>query len=40
VGPLVLPALGFTIDFYAEHRAIEYAADLESLGAIAAETGR
>jgi len=40
VGLLVLAALGFTIDFYAEHRAIEYTAGLESLGAIAAETGR
>lgn len=40
VGLLVLAALGFTIDFYAERRAIEYAASLEALGAIAAETGR
>lgn len=40
VGLLVLAALGLTIDFYAERRAVGYAASLESLSAIAAETGR
>ena len=30
-----LAALGFTIDYYAEHRAVEYARGLEAAGAIA-----
>ena len=36
VGLLILAALGFTIDFYAERRAVEYARGLEAAGAIAA----
>ncbi len=34
VGLLILAALGFTIDFYAESRAIRYAQALEAIGAI------
>jgi cation transport ATPase len=35
VGLLILAALGFTIDFYAESRAVRYVQALESIGAIA-----
>jgi hypothetical protein len=35
VGLLLLAALGFTIDFYAESRALEYLRGLEAAGAIA-----
>jgi hypothetical protein len=35
VGLLILAALGFTIDYYAEHRAVEYARGLEAAGVIA-----
>jgi hypothetical protein len=35
VGLLILAALGFTIDFYAERRAVEYARALEAAGVIA-----
>ena len=34
VGLLLLAALGFTIDFYAERRAVEYVQALESAGAL------
>ena len=34
VGLLLLAALGFTIDFYAERRAVEYVQALESVGAL------
>lgn len=35
VGLLILAALGFTIDFYAEARAVNYVRGLEAAGAIA-----
>jgi hypothetical protein len=35
VGLLILAALGFTIDFYAEARAVLYLRDLSSAGAVA-----
>lgn len=35
VGLLILAALGFTIDFYAEARAVQYVHALESAGALA-----
>jgi hypothetical protein len=38
VGLLLLAALGFTIDFFAERRAAEYVQALESTGALS--TGR
>jgi len=34
VGLLILAALGFTIDWYAENRAVEYARALEAAGAL------
>jgi hypothetical protein len=37
VGPLVLAALGFTIDFYAERRAVDYVQALESKGELRVE---
>jgi hypothetical protein len=37
VGLLVLAALGFTIDFYAEARAVQYVHALDSAGALAQE---
>jgi hypothetical protein len=36
VGLLILAALGFTIDFYAEARAHDYLRALEAAGALAA----
>jgi len=35
VGLLILAALGFTIDFYAEERAVQYVHALESAGVLA-----